>query len=149
MTKKIVLWSSGVISFIILILNYVGTYNLCRVQNGGVKFLDTLSSLFTYGCTDFLYDIIIIFEIFLPLFLLSLITYKMRDEIFRTWMKFTYVWVPLTLILVFIAPEYQNSWLPIYEKGFVSFVMSFLFLLISLILIIVRHISLKKTTFQK
>ena len=81
--------------------------------------------------------------VFIPLFLLSLITYKMQDEIFHTWLKFTYVWVPLTIILTFLSPEYGNSLLPI-EKSSVSFVMSFLFLLISLIIIITK--SLKKNS---
>jgi len=79
-------------------------------------------------------------SIFIPIFLFSLITYKMRNEIFRVWMKLTYIWLPLTLILVFIAPEYQNSWLPIYEKSFVSFVMSSLYVIISLILIIAKYV---------
>lgn len=133
MSKKFVFWSSGIVSIILLLSNWTGTYNLCGNYSIG-------------ECPSILHNIIINFLIFIPLFLLSLITYKMRDEIFRTWMKFTYVWIPLTLILVFIAPEYQNSWLPIYEKGFVSFVMSFLFFLISLILILIKHISLKKST---
>ena len=82
--------------------------------------------------------------IFVPIFILSLITYKMREEIFRAWVKFTYVWVPLTIIFTLLAPEYTNSLLPIFEKGFVSFSMSFLFLLISLIIIISKHFSLKQ-----
>ena len=139
MSKKIVLWISGIMSLIILTSNYIGTYKLCGVGNGGVKILDTLSSIFTYGCTDLLYNTIIIFSIFIPLFLFSLITYKMRNEVFKTWIKFVYAWLPLTLILVFIAPEYVNSWLPIYEKGFVSFIMSSIFLVVSLFIIFIKY----------
>ena len=72
--------------------------------------------------------------IFIPLFLLSLITYKMKDIIFQAWFKFARVWVPLSIILIILSPEYGNSLLPV-EKGSVSFFMSALFLIISLIII--------------
>jgi len=136
MTKKFVFWISGIIVAILLLSNWIGTYNLCGKYSIG-------------ECPLILYSIIIEFIIFFPIFLFSLITYKMRNEIFHAWTKFTYVWLPLTLILVFIAPEYQNSWLPIYEKSFVSFVMSSVYVLISVILIIARYISLKKSVVQK
>ena len=84
-----------------------------------------------------------VFLPFIPLFLLSLVTYKMRDETFHVWLKFTYVWVPLTIILTFLSPEYGNSLLPI-EKSSVSFTMSLLFLFISLIIIISKSLSLRK-----
>ena len=80
---------------------------------------------------------------FLPLFLLSLTTYKMRDEVFHTWLKFAYVWVPITILLVLISPEYGNNFFPI-VKGSISFFMSCLFLLISLIIIISKSLSLRK-----
>ena len=143
MSKKIVLVISGLISLSILVSNYIGTYKLCEMGNKILP-LDKISKMITYGCTDFLYDIIIILSIFIPILILSLITYKMRDEVFGLWSKFTYVWLPLTLILVSIAPEYMNSWLPIYEKGFVSFVMSAIYLLASCVIIVVKYVSLKK-----
>lgn len=83
------------------------------------------------------------FYIFSSLFLVSIITYKMREEVFKLWLKFTYVWVPLTILLVLISPEYGNSFFPI-VKGSVSFFMSCLFLLISLIIIISKSLSLRK-----
>ena len=83
-----------------------------------------------------------LFIISLPLFLLSLITYKMRDEVFAVWFRFSRVWFPLTLFLVIISPEYGNSLLPV-EKDSVSFFMSLLFLLISLTIIIKKYFSLK------
>jgi len=143
MSKKSMFYVAGIISIVLFILNDIGTYKLCRVGAGGVSLLDALASKFTYGCTDFLSEVIIILAPFIAIFLLSLITYKMRDEIFRAWIKFTYVWVPLTLVLTFLAPEYDSSLLPI-TKSVVSFGMSFLFLIISLIIIITKSISLKK-----
>ena len=130
MTKKSVLRLSIIGSLIFLTLVFISLGGYCTEY----KYLcdrahdDTLA---TY------------FFVFLLIFFISLITYKMRDEIFLSWLKFTYVWVPLTIVLTFLAPEYGNSLLPI-EKGSVSFVMSFLFLLISLIIIISKSISLRK-----
>lgn len=77
----------------------------------------------------------------LPFFLISLIVRFLRDEVFHTWIKFALVWVPLTIFLVLISPEYNPSLLPINEKGFVSFSFSTLFLLISLIIIAWRYFS--------
>ncbi|MFZ2769563.1 MAG: hypothetical protein WA048_03105 [Minisyncoccia bacterium] len=69
----------------------------------------------------------------------------MRDVVFQAWLKFTYVWVPLTIIFTLIAPEYDPSLLPI-TKGVVSFYMSVLFLIISIVIITIKsrasnHIS--------
>ena len=80
--------------------------------------------------------------VFTPLLLLSIITYKMRNEVYDTWIKFAYVWVPLTIILTILSPEYSLSLLPI-TKGVVSFFMSASFLVISLIMIIYRFVSIR------
>jgi cell division protein FtsW (lipid II flippase) len=135
MTKKIVLWASLILMFLYIVMFFL-------VQKYGCD----ESKLFF--CQDSFIWIVHVVTIFPVIFLFSLITYKMRNEIFRAWTKFTYVWLPLTLILVFIAPEYQNSWLPIYEKSFVSFVLSSLYVLISTILIVAKHFSLKKSATQ-
>lgn len=77
---------------------------------------------------------------FLPIsiLILSLITYKMREEVFRAWLKFTYVWVPLTILFTFLAPEYNAS-LVATTKSLVSFSMSVVFLLVSLVIIFVKY----------
>lgn len=81
--------------------------------------------------------------IFIPTLALSLLTYKMREEIFESWLEFAYVWVPLSIILTFLAPEYDASLVPI-TKSLVSFSMSATFLFISLIIIFLKHQKLKK-----
>ena len=129
MTKRNTLLISGLISITIITINYLGTYAICNSNR---------------DCAHLLTNIIWILYIFVPLFLLSLITYKMQDEIFHKWLKFVYIWVPLTIILVLISPEYGNSLFPI-EKDSVSFFMSVLFLLISIILILSNHFSLKNS----
>lgn len=85
-----------------------------------------------------------IFLIFLPTLIFSLISFKMKDETFKSWSIFVYAWVPITILLVLLSPEYGNSLLPV-EKGTVSFFMSILFVIVSVFIITYKHFSLKKS----
>lgn len=120
--KKITLILSGIISVILVILNFIGTYRLCGSRGYG-------------SCMDIFYDAIVNFLPIIPLFIFSLITYKMRDEIFQAWWKFSRVWIPLSMIAILISPSYGNWMIPI-EKGTVAFFSSIVFCIISLIIII-------------
>jgi hypothetical protein len=131
MSKKILLCVSVIFSVLFIISLYSIEIKICQPYDYSI--CSEYSNIFGEEIL-----------IFIPILILSLITYKMRDEIFGLWSKFTYIWLPLTLILVSIAPEYMNSWLPIYEKGFVSFIMSAIYLLASCVIIVVKYISLKK-----
>ena len=130
MTKQKIFLISGIITISFFVLDKIGTYQLCgRYAIGNCPFL--------------IHDILGTIIIFLPVFLISIIVYKMRDEVYRSWIKFTQIWVPLTILLIIISPEYGNSLLPI-EKGSVSFFMSLLFLVISLVIIITKSVSLRQ-----
>ncbi|OHA99241.1 MAG: hypothetical protein A3E32_02655 [Candidatus Zambryskibacteria bacterium RIFCSPHIGHO2_12_FULL_38_37] len=126
--KKITLLISGVISILLLSINYLGTYETCY---------------FSGICAEILATILRTLYIFIPLSILSLLTYNMADQVYRIWFKFIRIWIPLTIFLVVLSPKYSNSLIPI-EKGSVSFVFSVLFLLISLIIIITKSLSSKK-----
>jgi hypothetical protein len=106
-----------------------------------------------YGCKEDLFFfcrdayswfVYILHYIPVSILAVSLLTYKMKDSIYYAWLKFAYVWVPLTIILTILAPEYDSSFVPL-TKGAVSFLMSLAFLIISLILIIVKYIRTKTT----
>ena len=87
------------------------------------------------------WDIVLITLVpILPLFIFSLITYKMREEIFRVWSMFAVIWIPLSMFLILIAPEYGNDFVPI-EKGTIAFFSSVLFCIISTGLIIWKHMA--------
>lgn len=131
MTKKNILIASFVFSTLLLVVNVVGTYSICGGHGG--------------ECVDNLYIAVITCEFFLPLFLLSLVVYKMRDEIFAAWINFAKWWVPLSVLAVFVAPTYSHDWMFPLDKGRVSLGMSILFLLISLILITWKWFTLRKT----
>lgn len=77
----------------------------------------------------------------IPLFLLSLITYKMREEVYRTWLRFAYVWIPLSMLLIFLAPEYTADWMYPVVKSTVAFFSSLLFLIISPIIIAWKYFA--------
>lgn len=81
-------------------------------------------------------------EILLPFFavlLLSLITYWMRDEIYQTWFRFARWAVPLSMFLILITPEYSGGLFNPIQKGSVSFALTTLFFLISLLIILTQY----------
>lgn len=92
---------------------------------------------------DFMAEII---QIFIPVLFCSLIAYKMHANVFKSWINFTKWWVSLTIILSVLAGfGEQPSYMPaMITPGTVSFLMSSLFLVISLILIVYRFFTLKK-----
>lgn len=129
--KTILLIFSGIMSLILIVLNYIGTFHLC----GG----------YYYGtCMDVLADIIIIFLPIIPLFIFSLITYKMREEVFEIWWKFARIFTPLIMLAVYIAPSYpSNSYFPIEGEGSVLLYFCLNFIISSTLLIISKYQSLK------
>jgi len=72
----------------------------------------------------------------IPLFFLSLITYWMRNEVYEAWFRFARWWIPLSMLAIFIAPEYSSDWMYRIEKGSVAFITSALFVAISTIIIL-------------
>lgn len=121
---------------------------------GTISFFTVFVLVTKYGCREdlfffcrdsyFWFNYLLKF-LFPVILFLSIITYKMQSEVFKSWIKFAYVWIPLTIILTVLSPSYSQSLLPI-TKGVVSFSLSTLSLLISLIIIISKHLSLKKNS---
>lgn len=76
------------------------------------------------------------------LLLFSLITYKMRDEIFETWMKFALWWTGATVILVLLAPANDPSLLPV-TKSVIALASTAIFTIISSTLVLWERSILK------
>ncbi len=124
--KAQLLWVSGLITVLLLVSNWTGTFRLC----GGTE----------YGqCMDVLYSIIVNFIPFLAVFSLSLITYKMRDEVYRTWFKFARWYVPLSMLLILITPEYGGELFNPIQKGSVAFLLTALFFVVSLLIVAIKY----------
>jgi hypothetical protein len=88
-------------------------------------------------CMDINYAFGLAGLIFAPLFFFSLITYFMKEEVFRAWLRFSTIWVPLTMVCTLLAPDYSQSLLPI-VKGSVSFFMSLAYSVLSVIIILTK-----------
>lgn len=129
-TKRNLLIWSGAGSATLLILNQIGTYRLCGSNEYGL-------------CMDNLSNVMLVFYPIIPLFIISLIVYFLRDEIFRAWIRFVYLWIPLSMFAILVAPEYGNAFLPI-EKGTVAGFFSLLFIIVSIIIITIKHFLLKR-----
>ena len=121
-SKQKLLLGSGLASAVLLAANYMGTFQLCGAKQYG-------------SCMETLASTIIVLIPILPLFLFSLITYWMPETIYRAWFKFALVWIPLSMLLIFISPEYSSDWMYRIEKGTVAFGMSALFVIISILII--------------
>jgi succinate dehydrogenase/fumarate reductase cytochrome b subunit len=87
MTKKQVFVTAGIMMVVLVIWEYVGNVRWCTW--GEVLYRDCLHSL--SGVEVVLIPI-------LPLLLLSLITYKMREEVFRAWWNFARWMLPVIMI---------------------------------------------------
>lgn len=86
---------------------------------------------------------LILFPI-IPLFVFSLITYKMQDSIFQVWWRFARIWIPISMLAILASPSNTHNWMFPIEKGSVAFFSSVLFVAISLILIIIWRVKEKK-----
>ena len=80
-----------------------------------------------------------------PLLLLSLLTYKMRDEIFMAWMSFAKWWVPLSLVITIFIPSSSGGMIPVAFKFIFSVICSIILFFVSLCVVGWRYNVLKKS----
>ena len=91
MSKKNVLVLSVVGLFVIFLLGYFQQqFDFCYYSNENGH------------SGDFCETGVMMLLPFLPILLLSLITYKMRDEVFEHWMKFAVWGTPMLIILTYL-----------------------------------------------
>ena len=132
-TKKVAFFSSliGTVLFL-LIASTRGVPLFCEEYSRScMKQFDTLS---------------LFFFIFLPTLIISLITYFLREEVFRAWLKFAYVWIPVSMVLIYLAGGSSGGGFGIpnvLDQEFVSLILASLFVLLSLVIIIVKSILLR------
>jgi hypothetical protein len=81
---------------------------------------------------------------FISIFLLSLVTYKMRDEIFAAWISFAVCWIPLSMLAILLTPADDGGSFSIPLKGPLALFCAVALLVISLVIIIYKHFTLKK-----
>ena len=130
MTKKNVLVGSTLFSILFFVSGFQKEIGICgKVSNSCWDFFDLLWPFFS---------------IFLSLFIVSLFTHHMKEQTFRSWVRFVAWWVPLSMLLIFITPTTTHSWAvggPTRES--ITWLMDGLSLAISLILIIKKSVQLR------
>jgi len=131
LTKKKVFWISLVGGFIFAFLLFFVLNDYCGLYK------DLCRSLYD-GTASFLF-------IFPLIFLFSLITYPLRDEVFQSWLRFAKWWIPLSILLVLVMPDGQGGgYMPsLIDKQTIAFLMSSIFILVSTIKIISKSIELR------
>ena len=126
MWKKTLTWVSGVVTIVLVVVAKSGlAYNYCPTPS--------------VPCTDLINDTLQDLFIFLPVFILSLITYRLSEKATRAWMYFAIPWTVLSIIATHITPEYGGGGgfglsMSI-DKSDVAFLMSALFVIISTLII--------------
>ena len=130
MTKKALVLSSFCGTVLFSLALFLSLQGLCLLQYFCSRpHDDTLSAFFLP---------------ILPLFLFSLITYKMSEVVFQDWWRFARIFVPLAMFLILITPAYTHNWMFPVVKGTVAVALSVLFVAISLFRIILAHRRIKQ-----
>lgn len=133
-TKKIVLWGS--FGGIMIYLSLFFRRDLLSIFHQDLRYsLDNFTEI--VGPFVFLFPII---------FLFSLITYKMREEVFCAWFNFTKWWIPISIFLTLITPGSSGGGFgipSIFDKEFLAFILSALFFIISLVIIVRKSLKLR------
>ena len=63
----------------------------------------------------------------IPIFILSLITYKMRDEVFRAWWGFARWWVPVIMVVTLLLENAGGGGTLGMNKDFTAFILIVLY----------------------
>lgn len=98
-----------------------------------------------WGCWDMLEYPWMLGTFFIPLFVFSLVTYFMQEQIFQSWRKTTFIFFGIFLILFLISPRHPDSMSPIPSKEVVVWYVVGLYSLFSTSLLAVKSWKLKKT----
>ena len=86
-------------------------------------------------CRQILSDVMFASIIILPVFIFSLLTYFLKEEIFRAWFRFTYLWVLFSFIVIFASTDHSGGLLGISDQEAFGIITWVLYILISLIII--------------
>lgn len=135
--KKIIFLGSGAGFILYLIVMFLRDYCFVRGHCRGLWY-------FLAPHTDSIESFLFLFPF---IFLFSLITHKMREEVFRAWFNFAKWWIPISIFLTLIMPGGSGGGFgipSIFDKEFLAFVLAALFIIISLIIIITKSLKLRK-----
>lgn len=130
-TKKNALIVVGFLTLLLIVVDRIGRVRLC----GG--------NFFHGVCADTYLSFIDTAIFIIPTFILCLIAYKMRDEIFRSWAKFASWSVPLSIIAISLSATHSNSYVFSSDRELLTMLLVPLFVLISLAIIVWKWYKLR------
>jgi hypothetical protein len=110
-----------------------------------------LFGLFIGGVIDYFNFLNLQFEIGEPvtnfsilLLATSFLSFFIRDKIFQSWIRFGYWWLPLSILVIAIAPTTGHDWaLGGPTREIMSWVMGGLFFIISTFIMAVKSLKLR------
>jgi hypothetical protein len=127
--KKVVLIGSGIMALLFFLAIYYPNF-LCQEPNDV-----SCSSFYEYF---WMYTVL-----FVPVFIFSFITYFLQEKTFLVWRKFTFWWIVVIFLIVFILPGYsRNSLIVNSKETFVWFSIG-AYIFFSSVLIIYKSIKLR------
>lgn len=131
--KNLIILASGTVTLVLIVLNSIGNFTLCGSVEWG-------------SCIDYLANLETAFLPLIPLFIFSAVTYFMPERVFKAWAKFAVIWIPLSMLAILVAPEYDGAFIPLFPviKGTVAFGMSAFFALISTVLIGIQYYGARR-----
>jgi hypothetical protein len=133
--KKAIFYISLFLSIFFIVTAFYNNsvYDYCISEGHCVFWLDIINS--ALPILLFLFSIVVL--------IFSSVTYFLKEDIFRFWIKFTYYWIPISMLLVLAIPSNSSGgFFPsLIDKESVAILMSGLFCIISFIIIIVMFVK--------
>jgi hypothetical protein len=127
--KTKVLMISGLLAVTVIVWDYIGNYRIC----------DYLSKNGHEGsCPFVLINVESALILIFPFFLFTLITYFMREEVYKTWVRFAIWWLAISMLLILIMPESETGGFGpqiSFGKGDVALLTCVFFVIVSIFLI--------------
>ena len=133
----------AVIFLLALVATAIGRYFI-RATRNGLCLAD--GTYYDTGCTTMYIDQLgrPIFFFSIALLVVSLLLFFVREEVYKSWRRFAYWAIPISIILLWIAPTSGPTGIGIsylnYTKESASWLVSGAFLLVSLWIIVSRSL---------
>jgi hypothetical protein len=132
MTKLKVFLISLIVLGVGLLLSSKNVYKYCFSEGHCWRFWEIFNSVEPY------------FFILIPILLFSIVTYFIKEGVFKAWLKFTYFYIPIYVLAILLLSDNRGGGFgPIFDSEFFALTLSGLYLIISFILVIGNAISLK------
>lgn len=136
LTKKKILIMGAALSASTLIINFIQKYfgmsfgSDCQFENPPL--IDCVSAMLGFY-----------FLISIPIFLFSLITLKLKEEVFLAWRKFSFIYVFVYVFIISIAPWGYDAYISV-AKEIMAMIFGGIYILLSLAIIAYKSYLLRE-----